>query len=82
MKLLHWLRQPTTLQGLSLIIAGLAGAKTGALSNGLATTLIGAAIPLLLPDNSTARAIAASVIPSAVDALEKSAIGKEPRKPG
>ena len=28
MKSLHWLRQPTTLQGPSLIIAGLADAQT------------------------------------------------------
>ncbi|MBA5725036.1 hypothetical protein [Bombella favorum] len=83
MKPLHWLRQPTTLQGLSLIIAGLAGARTGALSSGLATTLIGAAIPLLLPDNSTARAIASAAIPPVVEVLEKNAIaGKEPRRPG
>ncbi len=83
MKPLHWLRQPTTLQGLSLIIAGLAGARTGALSSGLATTLIGAAIPLLLPDNSTARAIASAAIPPVVEVLEKNATaGKEPSKPG
>lgn len=45
MKPLHWLRQPTTLQGLSLIIAGLAGAVTGGIDANLASTLLIAAVP-------------------------------------
>lgn len=79
MKPLHWLRQPTTLQGLSLIIAGLAGAVTGGIDANLASTLLIAAVPLLLPDNSTARTVASAAIPPVVEALEKNAT--EPHKP-
>ncbi|MUG90126.1 hypothetical protein [Bombella sp. ESL0385] len=83
MRTLSWMRQPTTLYGLSLIIGGLAGAKTGALDANIAATLLMAALPLLLPDNSTARAIASSIIPTAVSELEKSsAANKEHSKPG
>ena len=82
LRILHWLRQPTTLQGLALIVAGLAGAATGGLDANLATTLLLAAIPLLFPDNSTARTLAAAVIPPAVNVLEKNVAGKEPSKPG
>ncbi|MCX5617585.1 hypothetical protein NQF86_02710 [Bombella sp. TMW 2.2543] len=83
MKPLHWLRQPTTLQGLSLIIAGLSGAVTGGIDANLASTLLIAAVPLLLPDNSTARTVASAAIPPVVEALEKNAAaGKEPHKPG
>lgn len=80
MKSLHWLRQPTTLQGLSLIIAGLAGAVTGGIDANLASTLLIAAVPLLLPDNSTARTVASAAIPPVVEALEKNATG--PHRPG
>lgn len=71
MKPLHWLRQPTTLQGLSLIIAGLAGAATGGIDANLASTMLIAAVPLLLPDNSTARTVASAAIPPVIEALEK-----------
>lgn len=82
-RILHWLRQPTTLQGFALIVAGLAGAFTGSIDANLATTLLLAAVPLLFPDNSTARTLATTVIPPAVNALEKNAAaGKEPRRPG
>ena len=79
MNVLHWLRQPTTLQGLALIVAGLAGAATGSLDTNLASTLLIAAVPLLLPDNSTARTVASAAIPPVVEALEKNAT--EPHKP-
>lgn len=83
MKPLHWLRQPTTLQGLALIVAGLAGAVTGGIDANLASTLLIAAVPLLLPDNSTARTVASAAIPPVVEVLEKNATaGKEPSKPG
>lgn len=78
-KIRHWLQQPTTLVGLSLAIGGLAGAATGALSSDMATTLLLSALPSLLPDNSTARSAAASLIPPAVSALEKHATKQPPK---
>lgn len=60
----NWLQQPTTLSGLSIFIAGLIGIWSGALSEDLGCTVLTAALPLLLPDNTTARRITqASIMP-------------------
>ncbi|MXV35878.1 MULTISPECIES: hypothetical protein [unclassified Saccharibacter] len=77
-RLRHWIQQPTTLIGLSLVIGGIAGAATGALSGDMATTLLLSSLPSLLPDNSTARATASALIPPTVAALEKRADTQPP----
>jgi len=69
-RILSWLRQPTTLQGGALLIGSIAGAHFG-LNEGLADTLALSAIPLLIPDNTTAQHEASLVATAAVHALAK-----------
>jgi len=69
-RILSWLRQPTTLQGGALLIGSIAGAHFG-LNEGLADTLALSAIPLLIPDNTTAQHEASLLATAAVHALAK-----------
>ncbi|MXV44299.1 hypothetical protein GS501_04465 [Saccharibacter sp. 17.LH.SD] len=70
-KLRQWMQQPTTLTGFSLLVAGIAGAFTGALSQEMSTTLVLAALPSLLPDNSTSQKIGQTVAPMIISELER-----------
>ena len=66
-----WLRQPSTLTGLSLLIGGVSGLLTGAFHADIATPLILSALPKLLPDNSTVRVVSSAVVPVVVNALDR-----------
>lgn len=73
-RFIDWLRQPSTLTGLSLLIGGVSGLLTGAFHADIATPLLLAALPKLLPDNTTVRTVSDAVVPAVVNALD--------RKPG
>ncbi|MCQ8277856.1 hypothetical protein NFI95_05285 [Acetobacteraceae bacterium KSS8] len=65
--LLDWSKQPSTQQGLSLLIGGvvLAFAHPFAAAEGIAATLIAASLPKLWPDNTT-DAIRVGVLSNAI----------------
>ncbi|MBE7619280.1 hypothetical protein GL297_06495 [Komagataeibacter sp. FXV2] len=67
--LLCWLRQPTTLVGFALLVGGFVGDMFGSISEGLAGTIILSAIPLMIPDNTTAQAQASTAAGVLVHAL-------------
>ena len=65
-KILDYLRQPTTLIGLSLTIGALVGNTLGAISSDITITMLAAATPLWAPENDRAKiaAIEAAVVPA------------------
>ncbi|MXV44371.1 hypothetical protein GS501_04830 [Saccharibacter sp. 17.LH.SD] len=77
-RLRQWVQQPTTLTGFSLLVGGITGALTGALSPGMSTTLLLAALPTLLPDNSTARLIGQVVTPAIIKEIDRTRQQDEP----
>lgn len=75
-RLRHWLGQATTLSGLAALIGGAFGIWSGALPQDLGATLMAGALPLLLPDNSTARHIGQAALPVVEAALARHGLSK------
>lgn len=73
-RLCHWLQQPTTLSGLSMFIGGAAGLWTGAITQDMGYTLMGASLPLMLPDNTTAQRIGQATLLPLVTSLSRHAV--------
>lgn len=69
-KFTAWIRQPTTLQGLALLLGALASAYFG-LGEAIAGTMATIAIPLLVPDNTSAQHELSVLSASAIHALAK-----------
>jgi len=65
-----WARQPTTLQGVALLVGAIGAAHFG-LGEALAGTFALAGIPLLIPDNTSAQHTAATVATAAIHELAK-----------
>ncbi len=58
-KFLNYLRQPTTLIGLSLTIGAILGNIFGAISESVAATILGATTPLWVSDTSAQAKVSA-----------------------
>ncbi|AOX16906.1 hypothetical protein [Kozakia baliensis] len=69
-KIVSWLRQPTTLQGIALLLGAAASAYFG-LGEAVAGTMATIAIPLLVPDNTTAQHELSILSTTAIHALAK-----------
>lgn len=78
-RFIDWLRQPSTLTGLSLLVGGVSGLLSGAFHADIATPLILSAIPKLLPDNTTVRVVSDAVVPAVMNALDRKG-GQPPTK--
>ncbi len=72
-KLRGWIQQPTTLVGLALAAGALAGVGLGELSETLGCTILTGAMPLLIPDNTSAQAKADALAVPLVHALAQHA---------
>ncbi|MDF7675082.1 hypothetical protein PT277_05155 [Acetobacteraceae bacterium ESL0709] len=70
----HWLQQPTTLSGLSMFVGAAAGLWTGAIAQDMGYSLMGASLPLLLPDNTTAQRIGQAALLPLVATLSRNTI--------
>ncbi|MCP1275050.1 hypothetical protein NKW43_15440 [Gluconobacter albidus] len=68
-KIHGWIQQPTTLVGLALSAGALAGVGLGELSEALGCTILTGAMPLLIPDNTSAQAKADAFAVPLVHAL-------------
>lgn len=68
-KILGWIQQPTTLVGLALAAGALTGVGLGELTEALGCTILTGAMPLLIPDNTSAQAKADALAVPLVHAL-------------
>ncbi|MBS1028321.1 hypothetical protein [Gluconobacter albidus] len=68
-KIRGWIQQPTTLVGMALSAGALAGVGLGELSEALGCTILTGAMPLLIPDNTSAQAKADALAMPLVHAL-------------
>jgi hypothetical protein len=75
--LLAYLRQPTSIAGISAIVGTLMGLLSGNMTwESAAPLLVGAMVAIILPDNTSAKVAAATLVKDAIAAQRSFATGE------